>query len=321
MLFAPAYGRHFFMHNRRLVWLEYTKPEPANASSGATGGNKNPEAIKLTILGTDQAAVRQLIREIADFAAADEKRRVRGYISTGGWWRRLSQFAPREIETVYLPATDERAISEAIECFLKSRKLYSERGIPYHLNFLFAGTPGTGKTSLASALCGHFGLNLHLLNIGGPGMNDDRLVELMLSVSRRSMILMEDVDALVPERETRPRPVSQPATSGETRAEAQGVTLSGLLNCMDGITAPDGVVIVMTTNHPELIDHALLRPGRVDIRVNFGPATREQIERMCARLLPTQKLNGAVETMLTRGMTTAEVQAELLREFQGRRVN
>ena len=320
MLFAPSYGRHFFRHNRRLVWLEYNKQEqPAAAGAQVVGAQKAPETILLTVLGTKQAAVRELCREIAEFAEADERRRVRGYINTCGWWRRMPQFLPRAIETVDLPSSDERLILSAIEEFLGARKLYNQRGIPYHLNFLFAGRPGTGKTSIASALCGHFGLNLHLLNIAGPGMNDERLVDLMLAIPRRSMILMEDVDAVLPEAKQRPKlPAQQPEAQATTAAPAapEGITLSGLLNCMDGITAPDGAVIVMTTNHPELISPALLRPGRVDVRVNFGPATREQIERMCRRLNPKSRLNGEVDVMLVNNFTTAEVQAEILKEHR-----
>src|SRR5258708_2557193 len=88
---------------------------------------------------------------------------------------------------------------------MAARSLYAKRGIPYHLNFLFSGLPGTGKTSLASGICGHFGLNLHILNIAGPGMNDDRLVDLMLSLPRKSLLLLEDVDAVVPERTRKPK--------------------------------------------------------------------------------------------------------------------
>jgi len=124
---------------------------------------------------------------------------------------------------------------------------------------------------------------------------------------------------VLPEAKQRPKlPAQQPEAQATTAAPAapEGITLSGLLNCMDGITAPDGAVIVMTTNHPELISPALLRPGRVDVRVNFGPATREQIERMCRRLNPKSRLNGEVDAMLVNNFTTAEVQAEILKEHR-----
>ena len=312
-VFAPSYGNHFFRHGKLFIWLKRGKPE--QPAAGNTHGAKSPEIITLTVLTTKQAVVRELIREIMDSARVLEQRRVRGYISGCGWWRRLPTYQPRKLATVDIPREDECRITEAIHEFLNSRTLYAERGIPYHLNFLFEGLPGTGKTSLASAICGHFGLNLHILNIAGPGMNDDRLVELMLSLPRKSMLLLEDVDAVVPERRQKPStPANQPSNPGEVAKaeEQQGITLSGLLNCMDGITAPDGAIIVMTTNHPELLDDALLRPGRVDIRVSFGPASREQIEKMCNRLTPNRKLNGLADAMLMQKYTTAQVQAKLL---------
>jgi len=84
---------------------------------------------------------------------------------------------------------------------------------------------------------------------------------------------------------------------------------------MDGITAPDGAIIVMTTNHPELLDPAMLRKGRMDIRIPFKPATEEQIVKMSSRLLPSHKLNGEAHQMIEKGYTTAQVQAELLETF------
>lgn len=312
MLFTPAYGDHYFRHGRHWLKLSVNKNE-APTSNGGVRSAKAPESITITILGSKQSAARELIAEIVASARNIQQQQLRGYISGCGWWRRLMTFRPRQMETVDLPTEDERLIVSAIRRFQSARAEYARRGIPYHLNFLFAGLPGTGKTSLASALCGHFGLNLCLLNIAGPGMNDDRLIDLMLSLPRRSMLLLEDVDAVVPERKAKPKAV-QP-TQGDTpteKAEAEGITLSGLLNCMDGLTAPDGAVIVMTTNHPELLDPALLRPGRVDVRVDFQPATRSQIEKMCQRLNPSLSLNGNVEAMLARQLTTAQVQAELL---------
>ena len=321
-VFVPGYGDHFFRHNGKFIWLSRNNKEDTPGNGSKVSAKPNIESFTFTILGHRQSLVRELVDDILASTKQTQKDKTRAYISGQGWWRRLPTFVPRKLETVDLPTEDETRIVKAIQKFLTERQEYVRKGIPYHLNFLFEGLPGTGKTSLAAALSGFFGLHLHILNIAGPGMNDDRLVNLMLDTPRRSIILMEDVDCIVPERKKKPKSTKPPqpmnaqtsdTVEGEDKEkEESGVTLSGLMNCMDGLTAPDGAIFILTTNHPENLDPALVRPGRIDIRVKFGVVRKEQIDRMVARLRPGLFLNGAADKMIADGYTTAMVQAELL---------
>jgi chaperone BCS1 len=72
----------------------------------------------------------------------------------------------------------------------------------------------------------------------------------------------------------------------ENAAERNGVTLSGLLNVLDGFYAPTGVLFVMTTNHIEALDPALLRPGRIDYKVYMGKAGDQQKVDLYLRFFP-----------------------------------
>lgn len=63
-----------------------------------------------------------------------------------------------------------------------------------------------------------------------------------------------------------------------------GVTLSGLLNAIDGVASQEGRVLIMTTNHPELLDDALVRPGRVDMKIEFTRASKDQIRELFVRM-------------------------------------
>src|SRR5258708_40377969 len=65
-----------------------------------------------------------------------------------------------------------------------------------------------------------------------------------------------------------------------------GVTLSGLLSVLDGFHAPDNVLFMMTSNHIEALDSALLRPGRIDCRLYLGAATDEQKVELYLRFFP-----------------------------------
>lgn len=66
--------------------------------------------------------------------------------------------------------------------------------------------------------------------------------------------------------------------------EKKGISLSGLLNAIDGVASHEGRVLIMTTNKPEALDDALIRPGRVDLQVAFTNATQEQARELFERM-------------------------------------
>ncbi len=81
-----------------------------------------------------------------------------------------------------------------------------------------------------------------------------------------TLLLIEDVDCVFKDSRS---------TTGDT-----GVTLSGLLNALDGVSSREGRVLFLTTNHPERLDPALVRPGRVDRKIELGHATPDQARRL-----------------------------------------
>ncbi|MEO5931625.1 MAG: AAA family ATPase, partial [Candidatus Kapaibacterium sp.] len=87
-----------------------------------------------------------------------------------------------------------------------------------------------------------------------------------------SIILIEDVDAAFIQR--------QP---GE---QANHITFSGLLNAIDGVAAQAGRVIILTTNHPERLDPALVRPGRIDLEHELTTCDADMLERFFRRFFP-----------------------------------
>lgn len=115
-------------------------------------------------------------------------------------------------------------------------------------------------------------------------------------------MVLEDVDAALGTHIRR-----------EDRDGHKGLTLTGLLNSLDGFMAKDGSIVFMTTNHRELLDPALLRPGRVDMQIEFTEATREQKVRMFQRFYPTAEPDAAeIFADFPDIRTMAEAQQQLL---------
>ena len=118
--------------------------------------------------------------------------------------------------------------------------------------------------------------------------------------------------------QSRGKPNSSTGADGSTTtatkesASAQnGVTLSGLLNVLDGFYAPTGVLFVMTTNHLEKLDEALLRPGRIDYKLCLGKASDHQKVELYRRFFPEASEAEARE------FVEASRSAQTMAEFQG----
>lgn len=110
------------------------------------------------------------------------------------------------------------------------------------LGYLFSGPPGTGKSSLAFALAGHFGLPVYVLSLSLPDLTDKGVGELFADIPFHCILLLEDVDATKPL--TRPDVPMKPTTDDDIEdgklEKRNTVTLSGLLNAIDGVGAAEG---------------------------------------------------------------------------------
>lgn len=274
VFFSPSRGSHYLMREGRWVRIERNSgvtPSGRQATAEpSVGGGKflqEKESFVFTGFGKSQAVLKRLIAEIVEYGSKPIDG-TRVFYSTYGYWQCLGRRRMRSLKSVILPAGMIDGLVADTKKFLSEESWYREVGIPWHRGYLFHGVPGSGKTSLAAALAGELQMDLYLLNIGGSGMNDERLSSLMADIRPGSMIVMEDTDCTVPDREAQPN----------------RVTLSGLLNCLDGIMSREGCMIVMTTNYRERLDAAMIRPGRVDLELEFGYANDDQKARLAVVL-------------------------------------
>jgi len=157
--------------------------------------------------------------------------------------------------------------------WLQSQQWYVDRGIPYRRGYLLYGPPGSGKSSFIQALAGELDFSLANINLSETGMTDDKLALLLSKLPPKTILLLEDADAAFTNR----REKNLEGYGGQT------VTFSGLLNALDGVAAGEERIAFLTTNHIDRLDEALIRPGRVDMTVRIGEATRYQAAEMWDR--------------------------------------
>lgn len=114
-------------------------------------------------------------------------------------------------------------------------------------------------------------MNLCYLNLSSGEIDDDHLNRLLSEAPERSIILLEDVDAMFKERST---------------MQTTKLSFSGFLNALDGVRSQEGQILFMTTNHKERLDPALLRPGRADVHVQLNHASEKQMKGLFCKFFP-----------------------------------
>lgn len=222
----------------------------------------------LTFSGVGEASRDALMRRLRALAGRQDTPGV--YVaSRWGAWSRSGPLVPRSLDTVIVPGRD-RLVAD-LQAFLQSRENYERLGMPWHRGYLLHGPAGTGKTSLALALAHHFDRDIYYLALSDLD-RDTSLLGVVSEVSTRCILLIEDVDVVH-------------AAKSRDDAESRGVSLAGLLNALDGVATPQGMVTIMTTNSVDVLDPALLRAGRVDLRLEVGYLTDEGLDSLLHRFL------------------------------------
>jgi len=228
--------------------------------------------------------------------------------------RHYSEFkfeSGKTFSNVFYPEKDD--IMQRLDFFTKNKSWYKQRGIPYTMGFLFYGEPGCGKTSTIKAIANH--TQRHIVSVP---LNKIKTAKELLNVFYntninykdipldRRLYVLEDIDAAdlkdtVGERSTTDKKddgesdnsnkedapldmnflgLLKNSTAFDKKFGVQKLTLAALLEVLDGVMEMEGRMLIITTNYPEKLDKALIRPGRIDMKVHFGPMNGENIIKM-----------------------------------------
>lgn len=196
-----------------------------------------------------QAVISQL--EKLNEQRSTTRKAVLKMVGQWGNWTTRSDLPPRTMESVILPPEQKNRIREDLGTFLASEEKYNRLALPWHRGYMFHGPPGTGKTSLVKALANEFNLDLWYISLSDLKA-ESSLLGLLSDVGPRSILLLEDIDTM---RITHDRDGSEQGT----------ISMSSLLNTLDGVATPHGLITVMTTNRFDVLDPALTRAGRMDM--------------------------------------------------------
>lgn len=199
-------------------------------------------------------------------------------------WEKEAACIIRPIDSVILPIETKKRIMSDIEKFLSptTAKFYSLHGIPYRRSYLFHGIPGTGKSSFIQALASHYKRCICYLQPAQNGMDDENIRTAILNVPEKAIIVIEDITYFFGIQKF----IGGECIESDKKGNSTNVTVSGLLNALDGITSCNGQLFILTTNHRDELDPVLIRHGRIDLEVKFTYATVEQMIDMWNSFYP-----------------------------------
>lgn len=316
--YEPNYGSDKFYWEGR--YYQFSREKKENKWS-----SDDDESLVIRCFGRSSQPIKDLLNHVKRWTLSKENKMTSVYRAPaeahgGRMWNRQSCRPSRPMHTVSLDQKQKASIVRDINEYLHpvTARWYASRGIPYRRGYLFHGPPGTGKTSLSFALAGIFGLPVYCISLNEVGLTESDVGTLFSQLPRRCIVLLEDIDSAGLRREDLPTgteeadstsPASETADESEngltkiskvdlfpkdsskskpTVAKQSLISLSGLLNIIDGAASHEGRVLIMTTNCPEKLDAALIRPGRVDLQVLFTLATHEQIRDIFTRMYSTE---------------------------------
>ena len=239
----PGLGTHYFRYKGHWILLRHALEEEGEA---ATALFEKKRTMTMWTIGRKSTVIRQVVNDAIDAALTRRKGKQVTHINYGGdFWQEVRADDQRPLESVVLNCRDQ--IVDDTAWFLKSSEWYTRRGLPYRRGYLFHGPPGNGKSTMVQVLAGHFELPIYLLTLTGESMSDSTLYGLMANIPRRAILAIEDIDKV-----------------GFDRTGKKGVTLSGLLNAIDGIVAGAGRLLIITANETSKLPAPLLRSGPHD---------------------------------------------------------
>jgi len=227
--------------------------------------------------------------------------------------------------------TDKDLVLNKLNFFLENKHIYNKRGIPHTLGFLLFGDPGTGKSSFIKAVANK--TNYHIINIKLSKnfdfkhlhkvlFNESITHNLKIPLNKR-IIIFEDIDCMTDIIKNRFNKDKEEEDDYDSKKkeddysfakkiiaqleETENNNLSFLLNILDGVQEAEDRIIIMTTNKPEELDNALIRPGRIDIKIHFKKATIKDIRDILCNFWDINIDICNIEKILHEKLTHAEI--------------
>lgn len=187
-------------------------------------------------------------------------------------WELMNVSKKRSDKTLFLPSVIRQQIFGFVQNFIseKTKQEYEDYGIPYKCNILFSGMPGSGKTTTIQCIASAVNSDIGIISFT-RAMDDiqfTKAINLVSKLDNCRVLVLEDIDSLFTDERK------------QHDSQKNNISLSGILNCLDGLVRNEGIIVCITTNRKDVLDEAILRSGRMDLDIEFKHIQKEQVLEM-----------------------------------------
>jgi chaperone BCS1 len=270
-----GYGIHWIRYQNKFFLINLVKE-----SSNQTEYDK--ETLTITKIGRNRKVFDNFIKDVEKVELDTSKTKV--YKMEDNWVYVKDQ-QKRSLESIFIEKAKKDKIIKTLSDFINNEQWYIDNGIPYQLGILLYGAPGTGKTSLIKAIAGYLNYPIYYLS----PQKLSKIETAMSSLSDKCIIVIEDIDSncLTHSRDDK-KNESEDITM---LREMSSVSLSEILNSLDGMFSAHGRILVATTNHIEKLDDALIRAGRIDLKIEIGYVNNEILKYFINKFFPENNID------------------------------
>jgi chaperone BCS1 len=221
-----------------------------------------------------------ILKELMDYVDNNYGNKyIKYFYNFNGEIRCAGKVINKTFDNIYLDNNVSEFLKNDLDRFNSSKEKYDNYGIRYKRTYLFYGPPGTGKSSLSLGISNYTKRDIMAVNLS-KDMTDANLIALISDRPKKSIVLFEDIDCLLDDINRK----------DEKKESDVKISLSCILNILDGIYTPNDVIFIITTNELEKIDDAIKRKGRTDVLMEIQKPSENLIEDLKTRFnLQTDK--------------------------------
>jgi chaperone BCS1 len=287
-----GYGFHWIRYKNKFFLINLNK-ESSNQSE------YDKETMTILIIGRSRKIFDELVKEVSTIDLDLTKTKVYKMEDS---WSYIKDQQKRSLNSIFIEKYKKDLLIDTLSKFIENEQWYIDNGIPYQLGILLYGAPGTGKTSLIKAIAGYLNYPIYYLSPKKLG----KIETAMSTLSDKCIVVVEDIDS---NYLTHTREVINNSTSVDDKLmeEFSTISLSEVLNSLDGMFSVHGRILIATTNHIESLDAALIRPGRIDLKIEVGYVNNEILKDFLNKFYPNNKTK-TINLELKPNLTIAALQ-------------